>query len=306
MLKSKFIDKAKIEESSKFLQMVFKSTKDPTIIIDSDTLKILDCSESTIEEFNLGSRDKVIGKTIREINSLYLNDILDKKKILSMETITNENIEFDLKINNEKRYFKISSNEFDVDKNSYIIFTILEVTAEKNQNNEIYNMAYIDELTKIDNRRSGISELKKSIKDYKMLNSMFAVYFVDLDRFKEINDNYGHDCGDFVLNKIAHVLCVSTGLNDNVSRIGGDEFMIIVKDIPNISIVDSIAQRIVEKVKIPIIFEEKEILVTISVGISIFPNHGLSYKELMKKADNALYKAKNNGRDQYCIFDELI
>jgi diguanylate cyclase (GGDEF)-like protein len=290
MLKSKFIDKAKIEESSKFLQMVFKSTKDPTIIIDSDTLKILDCSESTI----------------REINSLYLNDILDKKKILSMETITNENIEFDLKINNEKRYFKISSNEFDVDKNSYIIFTILEVTAEKNQNNEIYNMAYIDELTKIDNRRSGISELKKSIKDYKMLNSMFAVYFVDLDRFKEINDNYGHDCGDFVLNKIAHVLCVSTGLNDNVSRIGGDEFMIIVKDIPNISIVDSIAQRIVEKVKIPIIFEEKEILVTISVGISIFPNHGLSYKELMKKADNALYKAKNNGRDQYCIFDELI
>jgi diguanylate cyclase (GGDEF)-like protein len=306
MLKSKFVDKAKIEKSSKFLQMVFKSTKEPTIIIDSDTLKIIDCSESTIEKFELGDYNSIIGKTVRDINSLYLNDIIVEKKILKMESLANENIEFDLIINNEKRFFKIKPTKFKVDKKSYIIFTILDITEERNNNSKIYNMAFIDELTKIDNRRSGISKVEKCIIDSETSNLMFAVCFVDIDRFKQINDNYGHECGDIILKMIANILTVSTGVNDIVSRIGGDEFMIIVKDIPNINIIDTIAQRLVKKVDIPIVFEEQKISVTISVGISLFPNHGLNYKELMKNADIALYQAKKNGRNQYCIFDELV
>lgn len=304
ILKSKFIDKENIEKNSIFLQMVFKSTKDPTVIIDCKTLKIINCSESALTLFDVVGRESIIGKTINEVNILYLNNILTEDILLNICNLSNGNFEFKINLKNKKVYYKVSSNEFKVDNKLYSIFTILDNTKIKEKTDIIYNLAFIDELTKINNRRSGVSELAKSIIQHKKMNRRFAVYFIDIDRFKEINDNYGHQCGDRVLIKIANILEISTGINDVVSRIGGDEFMIIVKDISDIRIIDSIAKRIIQKAQTPIFFEDKEISVTVSVGIAIFPEYGKNYNDLMRNADKALYQAKKNGRNQFSIFDE--
>lgn len=166
----------------------------------------------------------------------------------------------------------------------------------------IYKQAHFDHLTGLANRTLLHERLQVLCEDAYNNGKLFGVLFLDLDRFKEINDTLGHDAGDQLLVHVAKVLLYATRKSDTVARMGGDEFIILLDDIIDETTLIRIAQKIIDAVAVPLTIHNKNLHVTTSIGISIFPQHGADFSELIKNADRALYEAKAAGRNNYKIF----
>lgn len=130
----------------------------------------------------------------------------------------------------------------------------------------------------------------------------FAVLFIDLDKFKSVNDNYGHEAGDYVLKTAAMRLKSIISSMDTVSRIGGDEFIIILRGLKAIANAEKIAVAVLEKLSTAFIYKENQLFIGGSIGISIFPEHGIDADTLISKADLAMYEVKILGRNGYKIY----
>ena len=162
-------------------------------------------------------------------------------------------------------------------------------------------LAIHDPLTKLPNRLLFNERLQSAINLATRNNQIFALMFVDLDGFKYINDTFGHKVGDCVLEKLAANLKGALRKIDTVARIGGDEFAIILNQIAQEDDIHIVAKKIIKAVKKPMQIEEQEIVATASIGISIFPRDGDTLEVLMRKADEAMYKVKNDNKDGYGI-----
>jgi diguanylate cyclase (GGDEF)-like protein len=148
--------------------------------------------------------------------------------------------------------------------------------------------------------------LQQSINLSQRYNKKIAVLFIDLDHFKDINDSLGHDTGDKVLIEVSRRMKEQMKKSDTLSRLGGDEFCLILNDIVNI---EDISDVIINKMKIlkhPIKIDGNLLHLSMSIGVSIYPNDGDTYLTLLKNADAAMYKAKANGRNTYCFYDETM
>ena len=130
----------------------------------------------------------------------------------------------------------------------------------------------------------------------------FALLLLDLDGFKAINDNLGHDAGDALLKQVAARVEAALRDSDYVARLGGDEFLIVVPQVSDQETAERVGEKLVEVVGAPYMLAEKRSKVTVSIGISMFPRDARNREALMKCADLALYKAKHAGRDQLCFY----
>lgn len=174
--------------------------------------------------------------------------------------------------------------------------------ASKKAERYIKQLAYHDALTGLPNRSNLMQHLQLVLKQAKVENSMFAVLFLDLDHFKLVNDSMGHDTGDLLLKAVSDRLRQYLRGQDFIARLGGDEFTIVLQNIKNLSVAEKIANQICEALKEPFAFLRREIMVTTSIGISVFPNHGNEITDLLKHADCAMFKAKSL-RDGYCFYE---
>jgi diguanylate cyclase (GGDEF)-like protein len=167
---------------------------------------------------------------------------------------------------------------------------------------EIEHLAYHDALTGLPNRPLFVDRLIVSIAQAHRNNAKLAVLFLDLDRFKDINDSLGHTLGDSMLKSVAERIrrCVREG--DTVARFGGDEFTLLIPRVDHVEDAAKIAQKIIETLKIPFLIQEHELFVTTSIGISLFPEDGLDPETLVRNADTAMYRAKEQGRDNYQLY----
>jgi diguanylate cyclase (GGDEF)-like protein len=168
--------------------------------------------------------------------------------------------------------------------------------------NEIEHLAYHDSLTGLPNRPLFIDRLFISINMAERSRSRLAVFFCDLDRFKEINDSLGHSVGDELLRVVSERIRSSVRSEDTVARFGGDEFTLIVQKIDRVDDAVKVAQKIIDTVKIPFRVGEHELFVTTSIGISLYPNDGRDAETLVKNADTAMYRAKDMGRDSFQLY----
>lgn len=181
-----------------------------------------------------------------------------------------------------------------------------DITKIKNSTAKIDYLAHHDPLTNLPNRLLLNARLNKSIEKCNDLSQRLAIFFIDIDNFKIINDSYGHSIGDKIINLVAQRLQKNVRKNDTISRIGGDEFIIVIEDILEKKNIEKIAKKILNDFIEPIKLEEYLFDTTISMGISIFPNNGLNGEDLIKHADTAMYSAKNAGRNQYQFYkDEM-
>nr|WP_267869511.1 GGDEF domain-containing protein [Massilia agrisoli] len=135
----------------------------------------------------------------------------------------------------------------------------------------------------------------------------FALMFLDLDRFKTINDSLGHHYGDKLLQGVAARLTGCLRVEDIVARLGGDEFVVLLDEVSGPTAAANIAQKLLDTLALPIVIEEQQQSVSVSIGISMFPADGTTLRELMSNADSAMYHAKKNGPRQppvFCAGDE--
>jgi diguanylate cyclase (GGDEF)-like protein len=179
----------------------------------------------------------------------------------------------------------------------------------------LHRLAYYDSLTGLPNRQSFYESLEKFLSLAKRGHYQAAVMFIDLDRFKRINDTLGHEYGDLVLQEIAERLngCIRTSdmvartsdvakPDSEIARLGGDEFTLFLSQVEGSEEIAIITQRIIDSISKPIKIENYEVMVTPSIGIAIYPDDGNSVNELMKHADIAMYKAKEIGRRTYSFY----
>jgi diguanylate cyclase (GGDEF)-like protein/PAS domain S-box-containing protein len=170
---------------------------------------------------------------------------------------------------------------------------------------KINEMAYHDSLTGLPNRSLFNKKIENILKISKQAMTNFSVLFIDLDRFKNINDTYGHDNGDLLFIEIGKRLKNCLWENDVVSRLGGDEFTILLEN-STFEIAEEVADRIIKVLEKPFIIETIEMFVTPSIGISLYPSHGKNSNELMKKADVAMYHAKKEGGNNFKFHDAAL
>jgi diguanylate cyclase (GGDEF)-like protein/PAS domain S-box-containing protein len=186
-------------------------------------------------------------------------------------------------------------------------FNCEDITVQKENEARIYDLAHRDSLTDLYNRLSINAILDESINAAIKTESIMSVMFIDMDRFKQINDTHGHRSGDVVLQEVAFRLRkIFRRKTDYIARIGGDEFLIVLSDVKDIFFITSTANALVEKLSKPYFNGSQELSSSPSIGISLYPNDGQTPEELIKNADAAMYHAKESGRSQYCFFSTRL
>jgi len=191
-----------------------------------------------------------------------------------------------------------------------LIIIMSDITERKVIEERIHRLAYFDPLTGLPNRTQMHERLDSMIRQAHRNDQCIALLFIDLDRFKPINDSMGHPAGDQVLKQVAQRLQECTKRSDLVCRMGGDEFTVALGEqldensAGNTSI--KVAERILHALNQPYMLHQREVFISASIGISIFPHDGQSVLELLKNSDMAMYHAKNLGRDNVQFFDEKM
>lgn len=184
-----------------------------------------------------------------------------------------------------------------------VVGTTIDITERKKAEELVERMAYYDFVTDLPNRRYFKQKVKEAIEQTKSKDDSFALMFLDLDRFKNVNDTMGHAIGDKLLINIGERLKNIVREVDIVGRHGGDEFVILLPSI-KVMEVEQIAKRITSGLKKPFFVNETEVFVSSSIGISLFPEDGEDYNALISNADTAMYHAKENQGNYYHFFTE--
>lgn len=174
----------------------------------------------------------------------------------------------------------------------------------KEQEQQLMGMALHDALTGLANRTLLDTRMSEALETAKLHATKVAVLLVDLDEFKPINDTYGHEMGDFVLQAIAERLRGVVRGSDTVARLGGDEFVIILPGLSGMPTAHSIGEAVIKALSRPIVIEQHALSVSASIGIAVYPDDGFDGATLLRHADKAMYRAKHNGRNQLCHFTE--
>lgn len=180
---------------------------------------------------------------------------------------------------------------------------ITDITDRKKSEEKIKFMAYYDALTKLPNRTFFMNKLKDQLEMSKIENSKGAVFFIDLDNFKNINDTMGHNYGDKLLKYLAKQLEILINEDDTVCRLGGDEF-ILLHPYYDESEVESFAKRLLALFNKFFEIDNKQIYITASIGVALYPKDGTDKNTILKNADSAMYKAKELGKNRFARFDE--
>jgi len=192
-----------------------------------------------------------------------------------------------------------------------IVGMTIDITEQVKAQNEILEQrdtlkyqAHYDALTKLPNRTLFTDRLTHLIESAERNKGKHGLLFIDLDHFKQINDSFGHNFGDQILVEVAKRLKSVTRKSDTLSRIGGDEFTLLLEDVNSERFVTDIISKVMAAMNDPIIIKGNPLYLTLSIGAAIYPSNGLDTEDLVKNADSAMYKAKEDGRNTYRFYNE--
>jgi len=173
-----------------------------------------------------------------------------------------------------------------------------------NANQHLQFLATHDNLTGLPNRVLFFDRLDQTVRKSRRQKQRFALFFIDLDNFKRINDSFGHNTGDQVLQAIGQILNDLVRDSDTVARLAGDEFTIILDNVQSVDNVEMLAQKTIHAVSQPIDIPQGKVVMTISLGISLFPDHGEDVETLLRNADAAMYQVKDETKNSYRFYSK--
>ncbi len=296
------------EQQLHLTSTVFEYTSEAIIITDANAL-IIDCNQAFTD---------ITGYSLAEIKgknpSFASSEQHDKVFFKDMWSSINQSGRWSGEIWDKRKdgetYPKwLSINEVinaegDV---SHYIGVFNDISQIKETEKKLEELAFKDTLTKLPNRKLFYDRLELELKRTKREeNSKLALLFIDLDRFKQVNDTLGHHIGDELLKIIAERLLTCIREKDTAARLGGDEFTVIINDIPSSKVAKDIAEKIIQVISIPIMLQGHEHFIGASIGISLYPEDSEEMEILIRNADAAMYHAKDSGRGNYQFFSEQI
>jgi diguanylate cyclase (GGDEF)-like protein/PAS domain S-box-containing protein len=201
---------------------------------------------------------------------------------------------------------RISLSKVDVDGHIFYTAILRDITRQKVTERALEQMARYDDLTGLPNRHLLIDRIEDAIRRARRHGGVVGVMFLDLDRFKLVNDSLGHDVGDSLLTLVAYRLRTIVREEDTVARLGGDEFVVLCNGLADVGALTDVAVRLADVLRAPFSVGNDEVFVTASIGISIWDGGDETALELLRYADTAMYRAKEHGRARFELFDERM
>lgn len=189
---------------------------------------------------------------------------------------------------------------------SHYVAVFSDISAMKNSEHELAHLAHHDPLTDLPNRLLFTDRAEQALASAQVHKRGCALLLMDLDHFKIINDSLGHNVGDQLLKLVAERLSGLFGPGVTLARLGGDEFAVLAESCPQVVQAAALAQRMLNAMKDPFIFDGNQLFISASIGISLFPSDALSAEQLLRNADSALFKAKSAGREGYALYTEEL
>lgn len=290
-----------LQVSEELANVISETSIDTMLVIDEDgvILKI----NPAIEKMFYYKENEIVGKSIYSLLAIdneqkvlkavnRLENLVGYGTPKEMGATRKDGSIFPVEVQIGKRF---------VQDRCIVACTIRDISKTKEYQEKITHMAYHDGLTDLPNRRFFNEKFSSMVNEARLKNHSLALMYIDMDRFKYINDSLGHIMGDKLLCAVAQRLKDNLREQDFIARIGGDEFNVILPD-TNREIAIEIAENILDQFKFPFLIDNYELFITSCIGISIFPYDGEDAVSLVKKADAALYRAKENGKNKYKMY----
>jgi diguanylate cyclase (GGDEF)-like protein/PAS domain S-box-containing protein len=286
------------DEAREFAESIIGAVREPLIALDHN-LRVVKASRSFYDIFKVKPED-TMGQQIYDLGNKQW-DIPKLRELL--ETILPQKTTFDdYEVEHDfvaigKRVMLLNARQIRraSGKERIILLAIEDITERKRAEEKIEQMAFHDSLTGLPNRKLFSDRLGIALIDADRNKKRVGIAMLDLDNFKSVNDTLGHDAGDILLNAIAIELCAALRKGDTVARFGGDEFVLILPDLEAIEDAIRIVQKILLRFRKPFPVGNRELVVTSSIGIAVFPDAGMAEGLLLKNADIAMYEAKQAG-----------
>lgn len=303
-LKQKIGELNSAAEELRLFGEIFEQTNEAIVITDNKE-RIIDVNDAYVAATGF-SREELIGKTPR----IGRSDRHDKAFYREMWDAIDATGRWSGEIWNRRNtgdifpmLLSISAVSNSFGEVTHYVGIFSDITEMKNTEQKLESLAYYDPLTKLPNRALFRVLLRKEIENSARAREKLAVMYLDLDRFKYVNDTYGHSVGDLLLVEVANRLSNGVRKADTVARLGGDEFVILLRQLDRPESAAKVAEQLIERITRAIRLQEKEVFVGASIGISVYPDDGDDIETLMKNADMAMYRVKENGRNHYHFFE---
>jgi len=295
------------EDKLEMNSIVFEHTLDAVVISDEDH-KILTVN-TAFTDITGYSKKEVVGKNF---SFLWCDQKKQESLCQNILKELNEKGSWQGEVDNRHKkghrfptHLSVIEGEKSKDVKHYISM-FYDITYRKKSEDKLYQLAHFDTLTGLSNRHAFIDRLKQSLQKAERYKNQCAVFFMDLDGFKNINDTYGHNAGDEVLKSTASRLKQIIRKSDMVARMGGDEFTVIIENFSDIRSLSMLAQKMIDTVSQSISLSDDQVNVTTSIGISIYPDDACDLDSILIHADNAMYRAKELGKNNVQFFTKEL
>jgi diguanylate cyclase (GGDEF)-like protein/PAS domain S-box-containing protein len=299
---------ASLLQSEERFHTIFESVTDGIFVNDGITGKISDANRRVCDLFGY-SRDEIlecdIGTLSSGVSPYTREDAAAYFKAAKAGEI--QNFEWHCKAKDGKLFWvEVTLRRVAYNGRDFLLSTAHDITTRKEAEQRITQMAHFDGLTGLANRGVFVAALERAIAGARFGGKGFAVLYLDLDHFKDVNDTLGHPIGDLLLQAIARRLQSSARKTDTVARFGGDEFAVIAADISDPADAAELARKILESIKKPMSLEGNTVRTGASVGIAVYGSDSPAPEALLSHADVALYRAKSEERGTYRFFTEAM
>jgi diguanylate cyclase (GGDEF)-like protein/PAS domain S-box-containing protein len=289
-------------------RLMFERSADPLLLLDGATGLFIDCNQAAVDLLRCEDRDELLQLHPSQISPMRQPDgelSSEKADEMIATALRNGSHRFEwvhCSVRRSDFHAEVLLTPIQVDEHNLIIATVRDITRKKESDDLIWKQAHFDPLTGLPNRRMLHERLQQAIRRSRRNGRTMALMFVDLDRFKEINDTLGHHMGDVLLADASQRLvdCVREG--DTVARLGGDEFTVILNDLDDVGAIERVAQDILERLAEPFELGNEVGYVSGSVGVTIYPDDADNVEDLLRNADQAMYASKSAGRNRCCYF----
>lgn len=291
------------EDALTLAALVFDNSSEAMLVTDADS-KIL-MVNAAFTQVTGYTFDEVVGKEPK----MFASGLHDKAFYQAMWDSINTTGSWRGEIKNRRKTGEIYVEEIVINtifdhagQPHRRVALFADITQRKQSEEQIWQQANFDPLTGLSNRRFMQERLAQEIKKAHRMRQRFAVLFLDLDHFKEVNDGFGHEMGDVLLQEAGRRLATCVRESDAVARLGGDEFTIILSELDGYDNAERVATHLLKRFSEPFVLNGEPVYLSVSIGITLYPDDSHDLSQLLRNADQAMYAAKNQGRNRYAFF----
>ncbi len=288
----------------------FAQSPNGMLLVDAGTLRIIDANPALVRS---------VGIPLAELRGAAIGSIFGAAEEGGSDALPTQLRESPSRLlvetlqrcrSGRRLYVEISGHRLEIADRSFFALSTRDITLRRKvqaqqleRQQYLDHLAHHDQLTGLPNRLYLAAHLPKAIEEARRIAGSLAVLFLDLDRFKHINDSRGHETGDQLLREVARRIRAAVRDDDMVVRMGGDEFIVVLRNVSSPEQISETAARLAETLNVPVVIDGRPLIATASIGASVYPRDGRTMGELLRQSDTAMYQAKDRGRNMFQRFN---